>query len=133
MTAGVTTIHVLVPWLRLRGELSGSGSPIAVPTVRRLQETAERFEARRSTKCAAVSVHMSAREWVMGIARPAIRPDSPQGSHLTAGVGFPVAVLAFLSIVSPEPDRTALGAVGSEVCAGQAAGNRDRGDHTKPS
>ena len=67
--------------------------------------------------------------------------DSPSGDQagftprqrMTAGVGFPVAVLAFLSLVSPEPDRTAFGAVGPEVCAGQAAENRDRGDHTKPS
>ena len=131
MTAGVTTNHVLVPWLRLRGELSDSGSPIAGPTMRGLIELTE-IPGTNVLKCPRMSTNVGTR---MGYG------DSPSGGqagftprqNMTAGVGFPVAVLASLSVVSPEPDRTALGAVGSEVCAGQAAGNRDWADHTKQS
>src|SRR5664279_2780069 len=98
MTACVTTNHVLVPWLRLRGELSGSGSPIARPTVRGCLSPLGGFEARDVQECPRMSANVGVR---MGYG------DSPSGDQagftprqrLTAGVGFPVAVLAFLSVV----------------------------------
>src|SRR5664279_744296 len=97
MTAGVTTNHVLVPWLRLRGELLGSGSPIAGSTVRGCLSRCG-FEANDVQVCPRMSANVGVR---MGYG------DSPSGDQagftprqrLTAGVGFPVAVLAFLSVV----------------------------------